>query len=84
MDMSLDKRTLIIIPTYNENENIKKIISIIREIRSKTEVTLEVLVVDDSSPDNLGTTLESPLIDVSSLTTPALSFFLISNNTQCF
>ena len=23
--MSLDKRTLIIIPTYNENENIKKI-----------------------------------------------------------
>ncbi|MFB0926421.1 MAG: GEVED domain-containing protein, partial [Vicingaceae bacterium] len=36
--------------------------------------------VDDSSPDNTGTTLETPLIDVSGLTTPALSFFLISNN----
>jgi|GEM_PF-1088700 len=36
--------------------------------------------VDDSSPDNMGTTLESPLIDISTLTIPELSFYLISNN----
>lgn len=36
--------------------------------------------VDDSSPNSLNTTLESPLIDVSALTIPELSFYLISNN----
>lgn len=36
--------------------------------------------VDDSTPDNLGTTLVSPLVDVSTLTSPTLSFFTISNN----
>jgi hypothetical protein len=36
--------------------------------------------IDDSTPDNTGTTLESPPIDVSALTTPELSFYLISNN----
>jgi hypothetical protein len=36
--------------------------------------------IDDSTPDNTGTTLESPLVDVSSLTVPMLSFYLISNN----
>ncbi len=36
--------------------------------------------VDDSSPNSLGTTLQSPLIDVSGLTTPMLQFFLLSNN----
>ena len=36
--------------------------------------------VDDSSPDSIGTTLESPFIDASSLTTPVLSFYLLSNN----
>ncbi len=36
--------------------------------------------VNDSTPDNLGTTLESPLVDVSGLTNPALSFWINSNN----
>ena len=36
--------------------------------------------VDDSSPNNLGTTLQSPFIDVSALTLPAVEFYLISNN----
>ena len=36
--------------------------------------------VDDSNPNNTATTLLSPLIDVSGLTTPALSFYTISNN----
>lgn len=36
--------------------------------------------LDDSSPHEIGTTLESPLIDVSGLTVPLLSFYLISDN----
>ena len=36
--------------------------------------------VDDSSPNSLNTTLESPLIDVSALTIPELTFYLVSNN----
>ena len=36
--------------------------------------------IDDSTPDNTGTTLESPLVDISSLAVPMLSFYLISNN----
>ncbi len=36
--------------------------------------------VDDGSPDNTGTTLKSPLIDVSALSNPYLSFYLISHN----
>ena len=40
------KKALVIIPTYNEAENIKKVIK--ASIRDKT---FDVLVVDDSSPD---------------------------------
>ncbi len=36
--------------------------------------------VDDSSPHSAATTLESPLIDVSALTTPTLSFYMASDN----
>ncbi len=36
--------------------------------------------VDDSSPSSLNTTLASPLVDVSALASPELSFYLISNN----
>ncbi len=36
--------------------------------------------LDDSSPHELDTRLESPFIDVSGLTVPALSFYYISNN----
>lgn len=36
--------------------------------------------VDDSSPHEQGTTLESPLIDVSGLTRPQLTFYTISDN----
>ncbi len=36
--------------------------------------------VDDSSPHSATTSLESPLIDVSALSNPTLSFYLISNN----
>ena len=40
-------KTLIIIPTYNECENIKRLLGILMQ----NPETLEVLVVDDNSPD---------------------------------
>lgn len=43
-------RTLIIIPTYNEKENIEPIVRQVLEIDS----SIEVLVVDDNSPDGTG------------------------------
>ena len=47
--MSSDKK-LIIIPTYNEIENIEKLIHDIVEI----DKTLDILIVDDNSPDGTG------------------------------
>ena len=44
------KRTLIIIPTYNEKENIGEIIPVILE----KDPSIEVLIVDDNSPDGTG------------------------------
>ena len=41
----------IIIPTYNEKENIGKLISEINLILKKRKIIYEILVVDDSSPD---------------------------------
>lgn len=43
----LQTRTLIIIPTYNESENIERLIGIILQKYPR----LEVLVIDDNSPD---------------------------------
>ncbi len=43
-------RTLVIIPTYNERENIRELIRQVREIAP----TVEILVVDDNSPDGTG------------------------------
>jgi len=45
---------LVIIPTYNEEENIEKIIDSI----SSLEVDFDILVVDDSSPDGTGDIVE--------------------------
>ena len=47
--MSSDKK-LIIIPTYNEIENIEKLIRDIVEI----DRTIDILIVDDNSPDGTG------------------------------
>jgi dolichol-phosphate mannosyltransferase len=47
------KKTLVIIPTYNEAENIKKVIE--ATIREKK---FDVLVVDDSSPDGTATVVK--------------------------
>lgn len=44
------KKPLIVIPTYNEVENIRKLIPVLLDL----PVEPEVLVVDDSSPDGTG------------------------------
>ncbi|TET24747.1 MAG: polyprenol monophosphomannose synthase [Candidatus Cloacimonadota bacterium] len=51
----MDKRILIIIPTYNEKENIEKIITAILNICPSSHV----LVVDDNSPDGTAGILKS-------------------------
>jgi dolichol-phosphate mannosyltransferase len=47
-------KTLVIIPTYNEKENIGKIIPLVL----KQDQEIEVLVVDDNSPDGTGKMVE--------------------------
>lgn len=49
-----DKKILVIIPTYNELENIRKIIP---AVLSQNE-NIDILVVDDNSPDNTGKYVE--------------------------
>jgi len=48
------ERALVIVPTYNERENITRIIGSILE----QDARLEVLVVDDGSPDGTGEIVE--------------------------
>jgi dolichol-phosphate mannosyltransferase len=50
----MSKRTLIIIPTYNEQENIR---AIVPAVLSQAP-TVEVLIVDDGSPDGTGNIVE--------------------------
>lgn len=45
-----DKQTLIIIPTYNEIENIGNMIKEISDLNH----SIDILIVDDSSPDGTG------------------------------
>ena len=42
---------VIIIPTYNERENIIQLIPIIYKIFRKTDANWSILIVDDNSPD---------------------------------
>ena len=44
------KRTLIIVPTYNERENLPTM----AECLSKLPIPVDLLVVDDNSPDGTG------------------------------
>ena len=43
-------KTLVIIPTYNESENIGRIVPLVLE----KDVSIHVLIVDDNSPDGTG------------------------------
>jgi len=50
MMVGMDKRALVIIPTYNEKENIRGIVPAVLE----QAANVAVLVVDDGSPDGTG------------------------------
>jgi dolichol-phosphate mannosyltransferase len=49
------KRSLVIIPTFNEADNISELISTVLSVLE----TIDVLVVDDNSPDSTGDIVES-------------------------
>ncbi|MFH2035115.1 MAG: polyprenol monophosphomannose synthase [Candidatus Zixiibacteriota bacterium] len=48
--MTENERALIIFPTYNEKENIEKIVAVVLPLDPR----INVLIVDDSSPDGTG------------------------------
>ena len=52
------KKTLIIIPTYNEIENISSIIKAIFDLN----LNLDILVVDDNSPDGTSNAVKNLII----------------------
>ncbi|KER06461.1 Undecaprenyl-phosphate 4-deoxy-4-formamido-L-arabinose transferase protein [Marine Group I thaumarchaeote SCGC AAA799-E16] len=60
---SENEQVSIIIPTYNESENILKILHSIREILPKN-IPTQTIVVDDNSPDGTGMLVEDYLKQV--------------------
>ena len=52
--MVSEQRFLIVLPTYNELENLPRMIAALDRVRLQTPFSGEVLVVDDSSPDGTG------------------------------
>jgi dolichol-phosphate mannosyltransferase len=50
--MTREKKAIIVIPTYNEKDNIQELLP--RILQSKTAEHLLILVVDDDSPDGTG------------------------------
>ena len=56
---------LIITPTYNENANISTLISKIRDI--DVEINLDILIIDDASPDGTSSTIKKLMLNDSKL-----------------
>jgi dolichol-phosphate mannosyltransferase len=47
-------RFLLCLPTYNERENLEPMIEALEQVRTRTPVPGDVLVIDDNSPDGTG------------------------------
>jgi dolichol-phosphate mannosyltransferase len=47
-------RYVIVLPTYNERENLERVVSALADVRGRTPFPGDVLIVDDSSPDGTG------------------------------
>jgi dolichol-phosphate mannosyltransferase len=52
-------KSLVIIPTYNERENVEAIVSAVLKI---TDESVDILIVDDNSPDGTGEIVRSLMI----------------------
>ena len=52
--MSVPVRFLVCVPTYDERENLERMIGALEAVRSQPGATGDVLVIDDSSPDGTG------------------------------
>ncbi|MFB6076083.1 MAG: polyprenol monophosphomannose synthase [Candidatus Aenigmatarchaeota archaeon] len=50
----MDQRIRIVIPTYNERENIRVLIPEIFEVSERNSLDIDILIVDDNSPDGTG------------------------------
>ncbi|RMG18223.1 MAG: polyprenol monophosphomannose synthase [Deltaproteobacteria bacterium] len=48
------KRVLVIVPTYNEAENLEALAGAVFEVATRLPCALEILIVDDASPDGTG------------------------------
>ena len=48
-------RVLLIIPAYNEEKNIKKVIDRVRDYRKKCDYQLDYVVINDGSTDSTET-----------------------------
>ena len=55
--------TSIVIPTYNERENIKLLLKQWKLITEKRQEKLEIIVVDDNSPDGIKKVVEQLVAD---------------------
>lgn len=49
-----DIKTCVVVPTYNERENLAQLIDTLEKVASDSEIRLHILVVDDGSPDGTG------------------------------
>jgi dolichol-phosphate mannosyltransferase len=52
--VSVSARFLVCLPTYDERENLERMIEALAAVRVRDDLTGEVLVIDDSSPDGTG------------------------------
>ena len=52
--MSVPARFLVCVPTYDERENLERMIEALARVREHGDASGDVLVIDDSSPDGTG------------------------------
>jgi len=48
------KRTLIVLPTYNERNNISQMVEAIKFLDKQLDIKTSILIIDDNSPDGTG------------------------------
>ena len=54
LKMNSKKNISIVIPTYNEKENIQRLIPNIEKVLSSNNIFADIIIIDDNSPDGTG------------------------------